>query len=181
MNTATRSLEIGTGLFVLLGFAALAFLTTQLPGSGIQVHRSSDSYQVTAKFDNVGDLKVGAPVTMAGVRVGQVNNAFVFPGLGLGAMLSEAREVTDAMFTVAGETLASETSDEDLSAGCLFPPVKRLRQVAARIAAAVVREARNSGVGRPIPDEEIHAAVEAAMWSPGEPLPSLEGVEASDG
>jgi len=79
MNTASRSLEIGTGLFVLLGFAALAFLTTQLPGSGIQVHRSADSYQVTAKFDNVGDLKVGAPVTMAGVRIGRVTDVSFEP------------------------------------------------------------------------------------------------------
>ena len=72
MSNTSRSLEIGTGLFVLLGFAALAFLTTQLPASGVQLHRAADSFQVTARFDNVGDLKVGAPVTMAGVRIGRV-------------------------------------------------------------------------------------------------------------
>ncbi|HTQ35686.1 MAG TPA: outer membrane lipid asymmetry maintenance protein MlaD [Steroidobacteraceae bacterium] len=68
-----RSLEIGTGLFVLLGFAALAFLTTQLPGSRIGVVTQSDGYQVTARFDNVGDLQPGAPVSMAGVKVGRVS------------------------------------------------------------------------------------------------------------
>jgi phospholipid/cholesterol/gamma-HCH transport system substrate-binding protein len=72
MSNTSRSLEIGTGLFVLLGFAALAFLTTQLPSSGVQMHSATDSYQITARFDNVGDLKVGAPVTMAGVRIGRV-------------------------------------------------------------------------------------------------------------
>jgi phospholipid/cholesterol/gamma-HCH transport system substrate-binding protein len=72
MASSNRSLEIGTGLFVLLGFAALAFLTTQLPGSGVQLRSASDSFQVTAHFDNVGDLKIGAPVTMAGVRIGRV-------------------------------------------------------------------------------------------------------------
>jgi len=56
---------------VLLGFAALGFLTTQLPSSGVRFHSATDTYQVTARFDNVGDLKVGAPVTMAGVRIGQ--------------------------------------------------------------------------------------------------------------
>lgn len=66
-----RALEIGTGLFVLLGFAALFFLTTQLPGSGIKVGGAT-GYSVTARFDNVGDLKVGSPVTMAGVRIGRV-------------------------------------------------------------------------------------------------------------
>ena len=68
-----RSLEIGTGLFVLLGFAALAFLTTQLPGSKLGVLGAADGFQVTARFENVGDLQPGAPVTMAGVKVGQVS------------------------------------------------------------------------------------------------------------
>ena len=72
MGNKNRSLEIGTGLFVLLGFAALAFLTTQLPSSGVRLRGDADSFQVTARFDNVGDLKVGAPVTMAGVRIGRV-------------------------------------------------------------------------------------------------------------
>jgi phospholipid/cholesterol/gamma-HCH transport system substrate-binding protein len=72
MGNANRNLEIGTGLFVLLGFAALAFLTTQLPASGVQLRSASDSFLVTARFDNVGDLKIGAPVTMAGVRIGRV-------------------------------------------------------------------------------------------------------------
>jgi phospholipid/cholesterol/gamma-HCH transport system substrate-binding protein len=69
---ANRNLEIGTGLFVLLGFVALFFLTTQLPGSGLKFSRAKAGYHVTAEFDNVGDLKTGSPVTMAGVRVGEV-------------------------------------------------------------------------------------------------------------
>lgn len=68
---ANRSLELGTGLFVLLGFAALLFLTTQLPGSGVKLG-TDPGYRVTARFDNVGDLKPGAPVTMAGVTIGRV-------------------------------------------------------------------------------------------------------------
>lgn len=67
-----RTLEIGTGLFVLLGFAALLFLTTQLPRSGLKLERKEAGYTVTARFDNVGDLKEGSPVTMAGVNVGRV-------------------------------------------------------------------------------------------------------------
>lgn len=68
-----RSLEIGTGLFVLLGFAALAFLTTQLPGSQLGVVSQSDGYKIEARFENVGDLQTGAPVSMAGVKVGRVS------------------------------------------------------------------------------------------------------------
>ena len=67
-----RTLELGTGLFVLLGFAALFYLTTQLPGSGIKIKRQA-GYTVTAAFDNIGDLKEGSPVSMAGVRIGQVS------------------------------------------------------------------------------------------------------------
>jgi len=67
-----RGLEFGTGLFVLLGFAALAFLTTQLPGSKVGVLGKAEGFSVTARFDNVGDIQAGAPVAMAGVKVGRV-------------------------------------------------------------------------------------------------------------
>jgi phospholipid/cholesterol/gamma-HCH transport system substrate-binding protein len=70
----SRSLEIGTGLFVLLGFAALAFLTTQLPGTSLKLGGVEGGFTVTARFDNVGDLKPGSPVTMAGVRIGRVES-----------------------------------------------------------------------------------------------------------
>jgi phospholipid/cholesterol/gamma-HCH transport system substrate-binding protein len=71
---STRSLEVGTGLFVLLGFAALAFLTTQLPSSGLKLGGAKAGYRVLAKFDNIGDLKPGAPVSMAGVNIGEVDS-----------------------------------------------------------------------------------------------------------
>jgi phospholipid/cholesterol/gamma-HCH transport system substrate-binding protein len=71
---SNRTLEIGTGLFVLLGFAALLFLTTQLPASGLKFSTHKVGYHVTADFDNIGDLKVGSPVTMSGVRIGEVSD-----------------------------------------------------------------------------------------------------------
>jgi phospholipid/cholesterol/gamma-HCH transport system substrate-binding protein len=70
---ANRTLEIGTGLFVLLGFAALLFLTTQLPASGLKLGGAKSGFHVTAEFDDIGDLRVGAPVTMSGVRLGEVS------------------------------------------------------------------------------------------------------------
>src|SRR5580658_5047053 len=71
---STRGIEIGTGLFVLLGFASLLFLTTQLPSSGLKLAAAKTGYHITAAFDNVGDLKVGSPVTMAGVNLGEVES-----------------------------------------------------------------------------------------------------------
>jgi phospholipid/cholesterol/gamma-HCH transport system substrate-binding protein len=70
---ANRTLEIGTGLFVLLGFAALFFLTTQLPSSGLKLGSAKRGYHLIAEFDNIGDLKVGSPVTIAGVKIGDVD------------------------------------------------------------------------------------------------------------
>ena len=71
---ATRkstTLNLGTGTFVLLGFAALFFLTTQTTSRGYTLV-SAPHYELTAKFDNIGDLKVGAPVSMSGVEMGRV-------------------------------------------------------------------------------------------------------------
>jgi phospholipid/cholesterol/gamma-HCH transport system substrate-binding protein len=68
----SSTLNVGAGAFVLLGFAALAFLTTQTTNHGIHLLKAGSFYDVTAKFDNIGDLKVGAPVSMAGVDVGRV-------------------------------------------------------------------------------------------------------------
>ena len=62
---STRAIELSTGLFALLGFAALFFLTTQI--SNKQIRFGESSYHLLAKFENVGSLKVGAPVSMAGV------------------------------------------------------------------------------------------------------------------
>jgi phospholipid/cholesterol/gamma-HCH transport system substrate-binding protein len=72
MRDNNRALEIGTGLFVLLGFAALLFLTTQLPANGLKLTGYKKGYTVSASFDNIGDLKTGSPVTIAGVRIGVV-------------------------------------------------------------------------------------------------------------
>jgi malate dehydrogenase (oxaloacetate-decarboxylating) len=109
-----------------------------------------------------------APVTWRGntVRVGQGNNVFIFPGVGLGAVVAEAREITNGMFAAAAECLATQVSEDDLAAGSLFPPIADLRRVTARIAEAVVREAREHGLGRPIAGDEIPRAVVAAMWEP---------------
>src|ERR1700692_4723128 len=74
MGRGYRSMEIGTGLFMVLGFMGIGFLTMQLPGSGFRISRASQSYPVTARFDDIGELKVDSPVKIAGVRVGRVKS-----------------------------------------------------------------------------------------------------------
>jgi len=108
------------------------------------------------------------PVSHGGreIRIGQCNNTFIFPGMGLGALVAEAREVTDRMFRCAAECLAQQVSEEDLAAGALYPRVRDLRRVSTRIAEAVAREACDSGVGKPFADGAIPQAVAEAQWEP---------------
>jgi malic enzyme len=124
--------------------------------------------------DGRGVIATGSPfppVLDEGAKrlVGQANNAFVFPGLGLGAIVAEAREVTDDMFLVAARTVADAVSADRLAGGALYPPVHDLPAVAHAIACAVVREARDSGFGRRFYDDEIEPAVTAASWTPAYP------------
>ena len=67
-----RKIEVGVGIFILLGLAGLIFLSLQV--SGLSQTSYSDAYTISARFDNIGGLRIRAPVTMAGVKVGRVSD-----------------------------------------------------------------------------------------------------------
>jgi malic enzyme len=98
--------------------------------------------------------------------IGQANNAFCFPGIGLGALVAEAREVTDEMFLVAAEALAGVVSEARLAEGSLYPSPSDLRVASRAIAVAVARAARDAGVGRQLREGELGPAVDEMMWEP---------------
>jgi malic enzyme len=99
-------------------------------------------------------------------EIGQANNVFIFPGVGLGAIVSETREVTDAMFLIAATTLAERVSAERLGAGALYPVVGDLRPVSRAIAVGVATEAIRAGLS-PLPAEtDVESLVDGAMWWP---------------
>jgi malic enzyme len=109
-----------------------------------------------------------ADVHYEGVRhvIGQANNVFVFPGVGLGVILSEMRTVPNDVFYAAAKALAASIKDERLKLGALFPDQSDLRETSARVAAAVIRHGGEQKLGRPIPDAEVDAVVHASMWFP---------------
>jgi malic enzyme len=98
--------------------------------------------------------------------IGQCNNVFVFPGVGLGALISEASQVTDSMFLAAAQTLAEFTASHSAGEGCLYPRLCELREVSKLIAFEVARKAREHGFGRSLDDDAIRSALDEFCWFP---------------
>lgn len=109
-----------------------------------------------------------APVEYNGKRhvIGQGNNVFIFPGVGLGAILAEASEVPESFFMIAAKTLADCISDDRLAQNALYPDQSTLREVSCKIAVNVIREARRLNIGRMVPDQDIEPLVRRSMWFP---------------
>ena len=98
--------------------------------------------------------------------VDQTNNAYVFPGIGLGVLAVRAKRVTDGMFVAAAKVLA-EVSPAALDADAsLLPPVSQLRAVAFSVAKAVARQARAEGQCEPFDDRELDRVIARKMWNP---------------
>ena len=108
------------------------------------------------------------PVTLEGKTLvpSQGNNVYIFPGVGLGVIAAGARQVTDEMFFVAAQTLAAEVSADDLEQGRVFPPLTRIREVSAAIAAAVAEVAYRRGLATKPQPEDIPGYIKSLMYEP---------------
>jgi malic enzyme len=139
-----------------------------LPLSNPNDRAEAQPHDVLAWSDGRALVATGSPcpVPVPGRSIGQANNVFIFPGVGLGALVAEAREVTDDAFLTAAEELAASVTPERLARGAIYPPIAELRSIARRIAIVVVRRLRDTGYGRQFRDEDIEPAVERAMWTP---------------
>ena len=111
------------------------------------------------------------PVTLGGRTLvpGQSNNAYIFPGMGLGILASGATHVSDAMFFAAAQALADQVSDTDLQCGRVFPGQERLRDVAAAVATRVAEVAFAQGLATCSRPADPGAAIKAMMYKPDYP------------
>ncbi len=100
------------------------------------------------------------------VAVSQCNNLYMFPGVGLGALVSRAPKVTDRMFIRGSKELATMMTAADLERGLLLPPMEAIREAAFRVARAVAVEARDCGLGLLRDDDELADLIGKAQWAP---------------
>ncbi len=100
------------------------------------------------------------------VVTSQCNNLYVFPGVGLGALVARAPKVTSGMFMAASRALSALVPPDMAARGHLLPPMEDIRSVSREVAKAVAIEARDSGLGRLIDDTKYEALIARAQWEP---------------
>ncbi len=108
------------------------------------------------------------PVTYNDVlyRSGQGNNAYVFPGIGLGAIACRARSISDGMFLESARVLAEMVSDEDLATGTVYPPLSGIRQVSLAIAVGVAEQAYKEGLAQEDRPDDPEQMIAGLMYVP---------------
>ena len=97
---------------------------------------------------------------------GQGNNAYVFPGIGLGAVACQAKTIDDAMFLAAADALAYQVSQKNLDAGTLYPPLSDIREVSLHIAVAVAETAYKSGIAQAERPDDLIGYIKDMMYVP---------------
>jgi len=167
--TEQRILFVGAGEAG-LGFGQMVVAAMQLEGLSDAESRKrclfmdSRGLVVTSRADLSDWKRPFAPVTVGGRdhTPGQGNNAYVFPGIGLGLLLSGARRVTDEMFFAAARALADCVSTDDLEQGRVFPAAARMREVAVGVAAV----AHDQGQATRPRAEDFAAEAASKMYVP---------------
>jgi malate dehydrogenase (oxaloacetate-decarboxylating)(NADP+) len=108
------------------------------------------------------------PFTLEGLTYepGQGNNAYIFPGVGLGVIACRAQHVTDEMFLAAAQTLAAEVTEDDFKRGSIYPPLGHIREISAKIATAVCEVAYKQGLAVNPRPNDLAAFIKSQMYEP---------------
>ncbi len=103
------------------------------------------------------------------IEIAQGNNVYVFPGVGLGALVSGATKIVDSMFAAAAHAIGAQLDDADVAASRLYPPIANLRAISREVAVAVGLHAMELGLAPPRARDAFAAEIDAAMWFPAYP------------
>ncbi len=144
---------------------ALSNPTSRAECTAEQAYRWTDGRAVFASGSPFPDCEFKGRV----LQPGQCNNSYIFPGVGLGLIVSQSRRVTNEMFFVAANVLASLVTEQDLAAGRVFPDLQRIRKVSASIACAVAKVAFHRGLTPMLCPEDLPTYVHAQMYDPTYP------------
>ena len=137
--------------------------TSKAEATPEDIYRWTDGTAVVATGSPFSDVNYNGRV----YKIGQGNNVFIFPGVGMGALAVRARIVTDEMLTAASSCLSDLVSDYRLDLNCVYPPIKELHDVSLAVAVAVARKAMEQKVAsRPIVPELLEETIRAKMWLP---------------
>ena len=141
---------------------ALSNPTSQSECTAEEAYRFTDGHAIFAS----GSPFPATEVNGKAVCPGQANNAYIFPGLGIGVIASGARRITSEMFYEAAKTLSAQASEDDFAIGRLFPCIDKTRTFSARIAAAVAHVAYRSGLARNSEPKDLLGYMESHMYDP---------------
>jgi len=179
------ALEPATDLSLKPGADAAALAETLegeiLPGGSLRLRRKGDVAAWPGFEDGswwVQDAAAAVPARLLDVQAGETvldlcaapggktNNSYIFPGVGLGVVASEARHVTDRMFAAAARTLASLVLPQDLELGRIYPSLTRIREVSAAIGTAVAQIAFEDKLAQVPRPADVAALVKGEVWEP---------------
>ncbi len=162
-ETVVKAMSAGSDTPTILPMSNPTSISEAVPEDVLRWSKGRALIATGSPFDPVS-LKSGERT------IGQANNVFVFPGIGLGTIVSGARRITDGMISASAISLAETLSDADMDGKRLVPEVSRLWEVCGHVAAAVARQALADGVcDEDSRDADIEERIAAARWTPSYP------------
>ncbi len=144
------------------GVFALSNPTTRAECTAQQAYQWSDGRAIFASGSPFDEVEING----SRYRPGQGNNAYIFPGVGLGMIACKAKTIPDSVFLEAARALANSVTETDLRHGSIYPGLNKIRKVSLDIATAVAKFAYDHGLAEQHPPDDIRSTIEQSMYDP---------------